>query len=615
MCGLFGYIGVTSFSLPNSINIINHRGPDAEGFLTYFDEGSKLFRNSDASLIPGKKVSFGFKRLSIIDLNPQSNQPFSDLTNKFHIIFNGEIYNYLELREELKLAGFKFKTNSDTEVLLNSYIHWGTNCFSKFNGMWAVLILDLNKNSVIISRDRFGVKPLYYFIDNEGIYFFSEIKQIFSLGKKKEVNNNLIVDYLKSGLLDHSNETFFKGVLKFPSSHYCEVDLNGKNERLEFKKFWDLDFNSTCKLSYEESVEQFKELFKNSVELRFRSDVPIGACLSGGLDSSSIVSLAGFLNKNITAFSVDNKDKKLSEINYVNDIINKYQPINSIITYNEPNDLDLLDEIFLIQDEPISGLGVIAQWRVMKLASENNVTVLLDGQGGDEILGGYRKFVYFYLKELLYNKNYFTFLKELFYFFSSSDFKLFEKEGLLRYLGKTKTENFIVKNLTENNSNSKIGLNSAYGFKTKCYNDIFKYSYPVLLRYEDRNSMAFNLETRVPFLDYRLVEFVFSLPTSYILRNGYTKSILRDSMKNILPDSIRLRKSKLGFATPEEELINKRNKEYFINYFQNIDNPFFDNVNIKLNFFKKGKFKIDYKTLLRFYLFDRWYKFHFKSNA
>jgi asparagine synthase (glutamine-hydrolysing) len=290
-------------------------------------------------------------------------------------------------------------------------------------------------------------------------------------------------------------------------------------------------------------------------------------------------------------------------------VVNKYPALTSVIGYNEENDLELLDTIFAIQDEPISGLGVIAQWRVMQLAAKNNVVVLLDGQGGDEILGGYRKFVFFYLKELLRQGNIVKALKEGIHFLSAADYKIFEKEGVRRYLNNTGVVGFLSDDLLKTEKLHNIGLSGASDFMEKSYEDIFKYSYPQLLRYEDRNSMAFSLESRVPFLDYRLVEFVFGLPASYKIRNGYTKAILRDSMKGILPDSVRLRKSKLGFATPEKRWIIDTHENYFREYFQKMNNPYIKNNLVYSDF--NSERRLDYKSLLRIYLFDRWFKHNF----
>jgi asparagine synthase (glutamine-hydrolysing) len=609
MCGIFTYFGEQGVDLNKPISIINHRGPDSTGFL-YFDiENSYTqFLNPLQASVMGKKVAFGFTRLAIIDLQNHSNQPFSDLSSKYHIVFNGEIYNYKEIKEELSKEGFIFSTNSDTEVLLASYVHWGENCVSHFNGMWAFTILDLVKKQLFVSRDRFGVKPLYYYRDNNGISFFSEIKQIFSCGIAKEINENVIRDFLESAILDAGNETFYKNIYRFPASHSAVISIESSDYNIEPFRYFDLSVsNSNEKITYPEACTEFVSLFKSSIDLRYRSDVPVGACLSGGLDSSSIVSMAAYLGKEVTAFTVDNRQKELSEIGYVNKVCQMYKNINLKVTYNNDQDLDLLDEVLDYQDEPISGLGVIAQWNVMKLARKNNVVVLLDGQGGDEIFGGYRKFVFFYLKQLMREGKFVKAASEASKFFGQKEFNLFDLEGLKRYTNTSGVNKFLSTKSLSLERNFRIDLKSADGFRDKSYQDIFYFSYPQLLRYEDRNSMAFSLESRVPFLDYRLVSFIYNLPPSFKIRNGYTKALLRDGLNSILPDEVRLRKSKLGFATPEKVLIKSDKNQYFSQYLDNMDNPY---INGKLlgEDIKKNKPTLDYKSTLRLYLFDRWFQ-------
>ena len=606
MCGLYGYIGNYQIDLAKAIEPIHHRGPDANGYWIHHRGMDKISKDVALGAELGSKVALGFKRLAIIDLQEHSNQPFIDALNNFVIVFNGEIYNYLEIRKELEQEGVRFRTKSDTEVLLASYINWGTNCFERFNGMWACLIYDKLKEQIVLSRDRFGIKPLHYFQFKNEIHVFSEIKQIFGYADFNiEMNPNVLRDYLESGVLDASNETFYKGVYSFPPSHFAILNLNGQLS-INPQRYWDLK-NAPLDLTYSEAIKRFKELFTQSVELRFRADVPVGACLSGGLDSSSIVSLSGHLGKKINTFSVDNRDPQLSEIQYVKEVVGKYESLNSKVTYNEENDLDLLSKILSIQDEPISGLGVIAQWRVMKLAADNKVTVLLDGQGGDEILGGYRKYLFFYLKELLRKGKILSFTRESLSFLRDKEFNLFDKEGVRRYLNKTNVDEYLSPTALSLEKKHNIGISGASGFAQKSYEDIYFYSYPQLLRYEDRNSMAFSLESRMPFLDYRLVEFVYSLPSTYKLRKGFTKAILRDSMKGILPDSVRLRRSKLGFATPEKEWMQNVHRSYFLDYFKNMSNPYINTERLYFDF-EQRSIKLDYKSLLRIFLFDYWYQ-------
>ena len=609
MCGIFTYLGSKALNIDKAIDVVNHRGPDSKGFLIFNDlVNFRPEKKSQASNEDGKKVVFGFARLAIIDLHNHSNQPFSSQGNLYHIVFNGEIYNYKELRKELESKGYHFITGSDTEVLLVSYIHWGENCVSYFNGMWAFSILDSVKKQLFISRDRFGVKPLFYYKDNNGIYFFSEIKQIFSCGIGKEINEFVIRDFLESAILDAGNETFFKNIYRFPASHSAVISIDCDDYKLEPYRYFDLSVtDSSDKISYSDACSEFVSLFKSSIDLRYRSDVPVGACLSGGLDSSSIVSMAASLGKEVFAFTVDNKQKELSEISYVNKVCQKYSNINLKVTYNDDQDLTLLDDVLTFQDEPISGLGVIAQWKVMKLAKQNNVVVLLDGQGGDEIFGGYRKFLFFYLKQLIREGKIIKAASEAARFLGQNEFNLFDLEGLKRYTNTSGVNKYLSAKSLLLDRKFRIDFKSADGFKDKSYQDIFFFSYPQLLRYEDRNSMAFSLESRVPFLDYRLVSFIFNLPSSFKIRNGYTKALLRDGLRGILPDQVRLRKSKLGFATPEKQLISIDKDSYFSRYLYKMDNPYINGKFLSENMLK-NKPSLDYKSILRLYLFDRWFQ-------
>jgi asparagine synthase (glutamine-hydrolysing) len=609
MCGIFSYFGCGAVNLEKVIEVINHRGPDSNGYLVFREnENYKPESDPKTALVFDKKVALGFARLGIIDLQNHSNQPFTIQSDRYHIVFNGEIYNYKELRIELELLGYKFLTESDTEVLLTSYIHWGEQCVSRFNGMWSFIILDLCKRQLFVSRDRFGVKPLYYTVDSLGVSFFSEIKQIYCSQLKKEINENVLRDFLESAVLDAGEETFYKNVYRFPASHSATISLDSVDYSVVPIRYFDmLNKHDKFKISYQEACEEFLSIFKSSIDLRYRSDVPIGACLSGGLDSSSIVSLAAHMGKEVVAFTVDNLEKELSEISYVNKVCEKYSNVSLKVTYNKHNDLDLIDTVLGLQDEPISGLGVLAQWRVMQLAKENNVVVLLDGQGGDEILGGYRKFVFFYLKQLAKEGKLLKIASEAKHFLSQDELKFFDLEGIRRYTNRTGVSFFFTENTRSLKRNFLIDIKSAESFRDKSFQDIFYFSYPQLLRYEDRNSMGFSLESRVPFLDYRLVSFVYNLPSEFKIRNGYTKAILRDSLIGILPDEIRKRKSKLGFATPEKILMDKDEGRYFSNYFGAMDNPY---INGKLvsNDLQRKNSRLDYKSFLRLYLFDRWFQ-------
>jgi asparagine synthase (glutamine-hydrolysing) len=614
MCGFFISVGTNTVDIKKSTEIISHRGPDSDGYLEYSILDKKIFKGLGEIKKDNKpKVVFGFRRLSIIDLHSTSNQPFSDPSNNFHIVFNGEIYNYIELRNELKKIGHQFVTESDTEVLLHSYIEWGKNCLRRFNGMWSFCILDIRKEVLFCSRDRFGIKPFYYHQNNNGIVICSEIKQFFQNNFiKKNINENLIRDFLELSLVDHTNDTFYNGIKALPAAHYSEISLKNYNI-INTIKYWELKPNNKyCKNTLEENTEIFKELFIDSIRLRHRSDVKVGACLSGGLDSSSIVSVSRYLNKITSTFTCTNSYPEFDESEYIDELIDLYPEIkNNSVEMKEEfliNDLDLL---LSFQDEPITTFGVLAQWKVMELAKRNNITVLLDGQGGDEVLGGYRKYYAFYLKELFKQFKFVTFSKELYFLSTNKENNFFEKKGIKRYMNKLGVNKVLTDRCLNIKALSNIGISSASSFKEKSIHDIKYFSYPALLRYEDRNSMAFSIESRVPFLDYRIVDFLHSIPNNNILKNGVTKYILRKSLVGILPDKIRQRKSKLGYSTPETIWLNGSMRNYFGKYFNKMNNPYIDSYKVSRGFEGQKDYVLDPESYIRIYLFDRWYRINF----
>jgi asparagine synthase (glutamine-hydrolysing) len=617
MCGIFGYVGDQHIDLKGATDIIKHRGPDSDGFLQYnIDSGSLVYQDSQIdSSWKENFLLFGFRRLAIIDLNERANQPFSSADNKYHLVFNGEIYNYKELRSELEAIGYKFLTSSDTEVLLNAYVEWGIGAFKKLNGMWAVGILDIPNQKLICSRDRFGIKPFYYSFNTQkkSFCFGSEIKQLFKAGVKKEFNENILLDFLDKSIVDHSQETFYKNVFSLKPGSYMEMPLENITDKKSYT-YWSLKDSPSYEVNnYEDATKQFKELFTDSVRLRFRSDVPVGSCLSGGLDSSSIVSTAAdIFDFPIHTFTSRYDIKKYDESYYANLIHEKYKTtVPNYCQLDESLFLAEIDKVIYHQDEPFPSMSILAQWEVMKKAKEENVVVLLDGQGGDESLAGYRKFYAFYLKELLSQFKLGKFFKELIYLQRNKGFNFFDLKGIKRYLNISEQINYLSPKGKTLKSSANFGFSSAKTLQDRSRLDIEKFSFPPLLRYEDRNSMAFSIETRIPFMDYRLVEFLYSMPSEYKIRNGFTKAILRDAMVGILPEQIKDRVSKLGFATPQDIWMENGLRNHFISYFEKMRNPYLDHTTISSSF--KSDSKKDKDLFFRIYCFDRWYQTNFNE--
>lgn len=611
MCGIAGIYNtkkepVSQNSIKKMTDAMAHRGPDDEG----------VYTNSN--------VGLGHRRLSIIDLSPLGHQPMPSEDKKNWIVFNGEIYNYIELREELKKDGYSFKSDSDTEVIICSYKKWGEKCFEKFNGMWALAIWDETKRKLLLSRDRLGIKPLYYYKNGSIIAFASEIKALLALGIERRANDKLIYDFLKFGMLDHTDETFFLSINKIPPAHYAVIAEDGT---ITPKRYW--DFVTSEKIGGGEDdlyAKNFLDIFRDAVKMRLRSDVAVGSCLSGGLDSSSIVCVINnFLKasgiKQIgekqKTFSSCADDPRIDERVFVNEVLEKTGAEKHFIFPDAQKSLEEFDKLLQCQEEPIRGLSMYAQFKVYEKAKQENVIVLLDGQGADEILGGYRKFYFFYLKLLLNRKKYFKFFKESILFFSSSSVvKTLNLKSGLRYFGWgrkiLKIENLFRPDFSEKFGNRKLEIGSGENLGQRFKEDATKWSLPVLLRYADKNSMAHSIETRLPFLDYRLVETVSAMPLDQKLKNGWTKYVMRNAMKGILPEKIRLRKDKIGFATPEDVWLKSSLKEDVGKTFTEAaflpKYILMDKLKNSWENFLEGKSIHSSDVYFRFFILERWAK-------
>ena len=549
MCGISGIINKNGSSVDKNeiqeINdLISHRGPDSEGF--YFE----------------KNFAFGHRRLSIIDLSSDGHQPIHYL-DKYTITYNGEVYNYLEIREELIKDGYKFISNTDTEVILASYDKWGESCVNRFNGMWAFGIYDKEKEIIFCSRDRFGVKPFYYTEVDGKFVFGSEIKQLLEFYDEKYVNKKILMDYLLIGYENHTNDTFFENIFKLEQSHNLVYDL--KTNNFEIKRYFDLK-KEEMKLDESSSIETYKAKLIDAITLRLRSDVKVGTCLSGGLDSSSIAALASDIytntNDRFTAIHAKSSQKSSDESLFAQEVAKSCNLDLNIIEPTQEEFINSIDEVIYTQEEPFGGPSIFMQYFVMKKAKEIGCTVLLDGQGGDETLVGYERYYPSYLMSL----GFFDFIKG--FFDSSKNSKLTKKELLAYFIYFTKStirikrlknkNEFIKKeyfdlasfDIVEKNAKSYLNL-----FDLQ-YEEIFHTQMPHLLRYEDRNSMRHSIETRLPFIDFRVVETALSIDNKYKIKDGWTKYILRKTVDTILPKNIVWRKNKFGFEAPTKSWLN-----------------------------------------------------------
>ena len=569
MCGIAGCISnegkIDRGKFNKMVDIISHRGPDDRG--TFFENN----------------LALGHRRLSIIDLSRDGHQPFF-YNDEYIIVFNGEIYNYLELKEYLVQKGYHFRTRTDTEALIASYCFWGEECVEHFNGMWSFAIYDRKKHQIFCSRDRFGVKPFYY-TEQEGLFLFaSEIKQFFEmLEKNPKANKDTLLQFIIRGNMDYSAETMFKDIYQLPGGYNLIYNL--KEHTWHIKQYYDIRKIHETKIDYEEACKQFRDKFYDSVNLRLRSDVPLGYCLSGGLDSSAIVCMADNIVKNRGGEEEQHtisscfEDKRYDEQEYIDEVVEHTSVISHKVFPEETDLFNLLDDIIWHMDEPFGSTSIYAQWNVFKAAQDCQLKVMLDGQGADEQLAGYTNFYMVMFADCLKKGQIKKFLKERKIYKKNraiTELHISSKKIVLsaigtliipnRYFLKRLYYSFSYKRLPFTKKQLYQALKSELIYPVQDARDYIAESMrngmASLLHFEDRDSMAHSIESRVPFLDYQLAEMIYAMPFDHKLREGITKAMLRDGLKDILPEKIRTRYSKLGFVTPEEQWINNNFDKY-----------------------------------------------------
>lgn len=525
---------------------IAHRGPDDEGF--YYYQG----------------VGMGHRRLAILDLSSAGSQPMT-YGGRYVINFNGCIFNYIELRDELKGLGYTFSTGTDTEVIPAAYDRWGQQCTQRFNGMWSFYILDLSEQLIFASRDRFGLKPFYYY-DTAGCFAAcSEIKQLTVLpGFRPVINPGVAADFLEKGEMNYSQETFFKGVLELPAGHQLVYRLS--SHTFSIYRWYDLSAAVYAqKSSFSEARKGVKELLSDAVRLRLRADVKAGAGLSGGIDSSLIVCLVNKLKKYasapFTTISVLYRDRSIDESDFVHAVSAQTgQP--AIELYPEPGDLfdsRALNRMVYYQDQPVPALSHFNEFKVFETAQSNGLKVFLDGHGADEVFAGYQNYGQYYLMILFRKGKWMRLLRELFF-----------------RLGRNFAEGQVSRSVSDLGQLRKMPADyvpavmpaqQQPGIRELSIDQLMRSSLPYQIHSYDRSSMMHSVEGRCPFMDHRLIEYVLGLPDDYKIRRGVTKYILREAAKNTVPAQVYRRKNKLGFPAPEEAFM-QANQHYVARKFQ-----------------------------------------------
>lgn len=564
MCGIAGIIQSTSTRLnPGHLkkmaDALAHRGPDGEGH----------WQNEE------KSVLLGHRRLSIIDLSDAGRQPMHYL-NRYSIVHNGEIYNYIELKEELQKKGYSFRSQTDTEVILAAYDCWQQECVDQFDGMFAFAIWDEKEKTLFAARDRFGEKPFFYHYDGESLFFASEMKALWAAGIEKTPNLKMLFNFITIGYTDNPakrEETFYENIFRLPPASSLLYSLV-KNELL-IEQYWDIDLQAENKtITDQEAVDRFSELFTTSVKRRLRSDVGVGTSLSGGLDSSSI---AFFIHKllpgdNYSCFTASFPELENNDLFHAKNVADHFGLQQHIAECTAAGLIKDWEKLCYHQEEPFGSASAFAQYKVFELAKEQNVKVLLDGQGADEILAGYYKYYKWYWQEL-FRKRKLRKSKEIFQakeiginepfdyrnmiaaYFPAFASIVMERQYLLRAL---KQEDLTREFVQHQSKEAYYTPPEHFDLNGVLYFNTMTHGLEELLRYADRNSMAHGREIRLPFLSHELVEFVFSLPSHFKIRNGWTKWLLRESIKEKLPHSSAWRKDKVGFEPPQKKWMENR---------------------------------------------------------
>ncbi len=562
MCGFVAMISacgqpVDAGVLDRMAGLIRHRGPDGDG---RFIDGA---------------VGFAFRRLAILDLASTGNQPMASADGRHVIVFNGAIYNFIELRAELEALGHTFRSTGDTEVLLTAWRQWGAACLPRLNGMWAFLIYDRLERRLFGARDRFGVKPLFWYRDRERVIFCSEIKCIRESGVANvALDWQTIADHLLEDRLDATERTLYTGVLRVPAGTCFEVDASGK---IAWSRYWSLPETVAALPAPRDPEAEWAALFDDAVRLRMRSDVPVGVLLSGGLDSSSIMcSMARQLGskdaRQSGLFALCYMDPEFDESPYINATLQQTGGALERLETGPASLWDALGEHLWHQDEPVHSFSSVVVHQLMQLAQRRGIKVVLNGQGADELLAGYRSYFYDYWLELMRSGRFAAARREMAAFANAHGQPvagLFPRTfaTMIRQVLHAMPGHASISRRRRRSAQDRDGWVSAEVRRhwvpsgqgaARSLNEALRSSLeqahlPLYLRTEDRNSMAHGVELRLPFLDYRLVSLAFRLGSEWKIRGEYTKVLLREAMAGRIPEIVRTRVQKFGFPTAADQ--------------------------------------------------------------
>lgn len=606
MCGITGYYSPNKYESKTSIivemtELIKHRGPDDEGYVfidtfnNSFIDASGIdspdiikdkFKDTKSLNDVNHNIAFGHRRYAIIDLSPGGHQPFWDENHSICISFNGEIYNYIELKAELEKKGHKFATTSDTEVLVKAYREWGDDCFTKLNGTWALSLYDVNKRKILLSRDRIGKSPLYYTIRNNTLYWSSEIKSLLHVCGMDSfsINKQAIHDFIIYNLRDLDNSTFWNDIYTLPAATYVWID-----DSLNFQEhvYWVIPKERfpSSEISLENAEKQLRNLLINALNIRLRADIPVGFALSGGMDSSSLLAIyAQVLKKKTVSFTVKFTQKGTNEEPFARMVAER---CGKFVDYRviEPSFGDFwkdADNYVWLMEEPFHSPNVYIEQLLQRRLKSEGFGVIINGNGGDELLAGYEH-LYFspYINYLLHNKK-LLFIEELFSWMNK-DFNalsriiraLFVTKSIKKFVNKSRRESYLFLKGMDNVNERNIPDD----FNELMIGNMGQWLMNYWLRSGNKSYFAVPMETRSPFLDYKLVEFAFKLPLEYLIHNGWHKYILRKTVEDLLPKEVIWRKNKMGFPFPYSEWL-KSSKPIIEKNLKNVDCPYVDSKDL-----------------------------------